>query len=49
MEKLFDDERHATQEAKALHIDLVEKPVATQRRAASGDCAFNVFSFDVGL
>ena len=34
MEKLFDDEHHATPEAKASHIDLVERPVATQRRAA---------------
>jgi len=34
MEKLIDDEHGATPEAKASHIDLVERPVATQQRAA---------------
>ena len=47
MEKLFDDEHHATPEAKASHIDLVERPVATQRRAAI--VLLTLFSFDVGL
>ena len=51
MEKLIDDEHGATPEAKASHIDLVDRPAATQRRAAIvlPRARLNVFSFDVGL
>jgi hypothetical protein len=43
MEKLIDDEHGATTEPKALHIDLVDRPVATQRRAAIVLLTFLVF------